>query len=190
VSPEPSFAPRVQGPHPHRLVTGHDGDAHAVVKTDHTVEADPRLPGYDAKVVWCTSQFPPSNDEETLDNAAPCQKGGRVLLRVAEFNPGEFNHPNMHRTETQDIAVVLSGELEMVLDGGEVVAQLKSGDVVVQRGTMHAWRARGDVPVRVLFVLMDAQPVRVGDTWLREDLSAFEGKLSPMPTTDGSGQRR
>jgi quercetin dioxygenase-like cupin family protein len=171
-----------------RVVTGHNDDGRAVVKMDDMVEADPRLPGYDAKVVWCTSQFPPSNDDATFDNGTPGPKGSRVLFRTAEFNPGEFSTPSMHRTETQDIAVVLSGELEMVLDSGEVVERLTAGDFVVQRGTMHAWAVRGDEPVRVLFVLMDALPVQVGDRQLSEDLSVFGGRLSPMPKSDGAAR--
>jgi mannose-6-phosphate isomerase-like protein (cupin superfamily) len=164
-----------------RVVTGHDDDGQAVVAMDDTVEADPRLPGYDAKVVWCTSRFPPSNDEDTFDDGRPGAKGTRVLFRTAEFQPGEFTIPSMHRTETQDIALILSGELDMVLDGGEVVERLSAGDFVVQRGTMHAWVPRGSEPVRVLFVLMDAEPVRVGERWLTEDLSIFGGRVSPMP---------
>lgn len=169
-----------------RVVTGHNDDGRAVVKMDDMVEADPRLPGYDAKVVWCTSQFPPSNDDAMFDNGTPGPKGARVLFRTAEFGPGDVHLPRMHRTETQDVAVVLSGELEMVLDSGEVVERLAAGDFVVQRGTMHAWVARGDEPVRVLFVLMDAYPVRVGDTQLHEDISVFGGQVSPMPGSAGA----
>lgn len=167
-----------------RVVTGHNAEGKAVVKLDDIVDSAPRLPGYEAEVVWCTSQFPPSNDEKTFDNGAPGPKGTRVLFRVAEFIPGEPAGPNMHRTETQDIAIVLSGELEMVLDSGDVVERLTAGDVVVQRGTMHSWIARGREPVRVLFVLMDADPVRSGEELLREDLSVFGGQLSPMPRSD------
>ena len=64
-------------------------------------------------------------------------------------------HPLMHRTETLDYAVVLDGELTMLLDDSEVT--LKSGDVVVQRGTNHAWVNRTDKVCRILFVLIDGQ---------------------------------
>jgi mannose-6-phosphate isomerase-like protein (cupin superfamily) len=164
-----------------RVVTGHDGDGKAIVRIDEQVPSDPRGPGYEAKVVWCTSQFPPTNDEDRFDDGAPGPKGERVLFRVGEFLPGESDVPSMHRTQTQDLAIVLSGELDMVLDSGEIVERLRSGDCVVQRGTMHSWVARGTEPVRVLFVLMDAEPVRVGGQLLEEDLSVFGGSLSPMP---------
>lgn len=163
-----------------RVVTGHD-DGKAVVRSDEVVGSEPRLPGYEARVAWCTGQFPADNDEEAFDDGVPGPPGSRVLFRVAEFDPAEPERLYMHRTETQDVAVVLSGRLDMVLDSGEVVEELRAGDVLVQRGTMHAWIPRGDEPVRILFVLIDALPVRSGGTVLREDLSVFGGLVSPMP---------
>ena len=62
-------------------------------------------------------------------------------------------HPFMHRTETVDYAVVLEGEIVMLLDDDEV--KLKAGDVVIQRGTNHAWSNRSDKPVKMLYVLVD-----------------------------------
>lgn len=168
-----------------RVVTGHSADGKAVVRSDEVVGSTPRLPGYEARVVWCTGRFPASNDEDRFDDGAPGPKGSRVLFRVAEFDPAEAEHANMHRTETQDVALVLSGRLDLVLDSGEVVEQLTAGDFLVQRGTMHSWIARGDEPVRVLFVLIDALPVRVGDVVLGEDLSALGGRVSPMPQGGG-----
>ena len=64
-------------------------------------------------------------------------------------------HPLMHRTETLDYAVVLEGEITMLLDDSEV--HLKAGDVVVQRGTNHAWSNRSGKPVRMLYVLIDGE---------------------------------
>ena len=63
--------------------------------------------------------------------------------------------PAMHRTRTIDYAVVLSGEIDMLLDDSEV--HLKAGDVLVQRGTNHAWVNRGDAPCQVAFILVDAK---------------------------------
>jgi quercetin dioxygenase-like cupin family protein len=64
-------------------------------------------------------------------------------------------HPFMHRTETLDYAVVLEGVITMLLDDCEV--QLKAGDVVIQRGTNHAWSNRSGKPVRMLYMLIDGQ---------------------------------
>ena len=64
-------------------------------------------------------------------------------------------HPLMHRTETVDYAVVLEGEIVLVLDDSEV--KLSAGDVVIQRGTNHAWSNRSGKPVRMLYVLIDGE---------------------------------
>jgi len=64
-------------------------------------------------------------------------------------------HPFMHRTETIDYAVVLSGEIVLLLDDEDV--HLKAGDVVIQRGTNHAWSNRSSEPCRMLYVLIDGR---------------------------------
>ncbi|MDT9664877.1 mannose-6-phosphate isomerase-like protein (cupin superfamily) [Rhodococcus sp. OAS809] len=171
-----------------RVVTGHDDRGNAVVKLDSLVDSEPRAPGYEARVVWCTSQFPPSNQEEDFDDGAPGPRGTRVLFRIGEFTPADFVGPSMHRTETLDVGLVLSGQLDMVLDGGEVIESLGPGDFVIQRGTMHSWVPRGAEPVRILFVLMDSEPVRVGERTLGNDLSVFGGRLSPMPSSSTSSK--
>jgi mannose-6-phosphate isomerase-like protein (cupin superfamily) len=78
-------------------------------------------------------------------------------LGLAPEGPGRERprDPGMHRTTTVDYAVVLSGEIEMLLDDSEV--HLKAGDTVVQRGTNHAWVNRGDQPCRIAFILVDAK---------------------------------
>jgi Cupin domain len=64
-------------------------------------------------------------------------------------------HPLMHRTQSIDYGVVLDGEIVLLLDDVEV--PLKTGDVVVQRGTIHAWANRSDHPTRILFMLTDGK---------------------------------
>ena len=64
-------------------------------------------------------------------------------------------HPFMHRTETIDYAVVLEGEITMLVDEEE--AHLKAGDVVIQRGTNHAWSNRSGKPTKMLYVLIDGE---------------------------------
>ena len=63
--------------------------------------------------------------------------------------------PGMHRTRTIDYGVVLSGEIDMLLDDSEI--HLKAGDVIVQRGTNHAWVNRGDAPCQIAVILVDAK---------------------------------
>ena len=64
-------------------------------------------------------------------------------------------HPLMHRTESVDYAIVLSGEIHLVLDDSETL--LHEGDVVIERGTNHAWANRSGQPCRMLFVLIDGK---------------------------------
>ena len=63
-------------------------------------------------------------------------------------------HPHMHATESVDYAIVLEGEIDMLLDDSEV--HLKAGDFLIQQGTNHAWVNRGDRPCKIAFVLIDA----------------------------------
>ncbi len=62
-------------------------------------------------------------------------------------------HPLMHRTQTIDYVVILSGEICCVLDDSEVL--LKAGDMLIQCGTNHAWSNRSNAPCDILFVLID-----------------------------------
>ncbi len=64
-------------------------------------------------------------------------------------------HPFMHRTQSVDYAIIISGEIDMLLDDSEV--HLKAGDVLVQQGTIHAWETRGKETCRIAFVLIDAK---------------------------------
>jgi quercetin dioxygenase-like cupin family protein len=66
----------------------------------------------------------------------------------------------MHRTETLDYALVLSGEVDMELD--DSTTSLKAGDVIIQRGTNHSWINRGTEVARIAFILVDAKPLGIG----------------------------
>lgn len=68
----------------------------------------------------------------------------------------------MHRTESLDYGICLEGEVDLELDGGDAVT-VRAGDVVVQRGTNHVWHNRSDAPCRVAWILLDAEPMTVGD---------------------------
>jgi quercetin dioxygenase-like cupin family protein len=80
------------------------------------------------------------------------------VVRVVEPNPKSPKF--MHRTETVDCAILLSGECDLELDDGATV-HMTAGDIVVQRGTMHAWVNNGPHPCVFAFVLIDAGPVQV-----------------------------
>ena len=82
----------------------------------------------------------------------------RDLSRFDTGDAIEEENPEMHTTRTIDYGIVLSGELDLELDEGEV--RLTAGDVVVQRGTRHAWHNRGTVPCKVAFVLISSPNYR------------------------------
>ena len=81
-----------------------------------------------------------------------------VVFRVIDYAPGVA--PRRHRTQSIDFAVVLSGTITMELDDG-VSVDLRGGDVLVQRGTIHNWVNRGPETCRIAFVLLGAQALRM-----------------------------
>jgi quercetin dioxygenase-like cupin family protein len=143
-----------------RVVTGHDGEGRAVVKIDELAQnVRSGRPNHEACVVWTTESFPVNNngDEDANETPGTTLANGTVF-RVIEYGPGVA--PRRHRTDSIDYAVVISGEIDMELDGAEVV-HLKAGDVLVQRGTVHNWVNNGSEPCVIAFVLIDAKPVSV-----------------------------
>src|SRR6185295_854656 len=115
-------------------------------------------------LIWSTDRTPAdiSIGEEVEDlgariiGTAPPANGTRFA--VIDFPPG--SKPHMHRTETIDYVIVIEGEIEMDMDASTV--KLKAGDIMVQRGTNHAWANRSDKRARVAFVLIDAEPLGIG----------------------------
>jgi quercetin dioxygenase-like cupin family protein len=148
-----------------RVVTGHDARAVAKVIIDGAAgNAKYPSPGTVSTMIWCTDGAPAdiAAGEGVEDmgarilGTAPPARGTRFA--VIDFPPG--NHPHMHRTETIDYVIVLEGRIDMDMDDSTV--SLKAGDVMVQRGTNHAWVNRGAERARVAFVLIDAEPLGIG----------------------------
>jgi quercetin dioxygenase-like cupin family protein len=152
-----------------RVITGHDASGRAVVKIDEVSKnVVANRPGASAAVIWTTDTIPADN---TGDADAALKKVGTTLpggtvFRVVEFSPGVA--PRVHRTDSIDYAVVVSGEIDMELEKGSEV-HLQAGDVLVQRGTVHNWINRGKVPCVIAFALIDAKPAAAGG----KVLSAF-----------------
>ena len=98
--------------------------------------------------------FPPE-DEAVLAQLTPeVVRAVFTSINAADSLPAEPGaHPLMHRTESVDYGIVLEGELTLVLDGGE--AMLAAGDIVIQRGTSHAWANRSGKMARMAFILVD-----------------------------------
>lgn len=151
--------------HIRRVVTGHDAQGRAVIETDQTLAGQVLGDAAEFAMVWSTDRFP-SDNLDPFDGAQRAVRrvspGGSVLQFV-NMNPGKGSA--MHRTRSLDYGIVLEGEIELVLDDG-VTTRLKTGDVIVQRGTIHAWRNPTDRVTRLLFVLLDAQPLQIGDQTL------------------------
>lgn len=143
-----------------RVVTGHDANGKAIATIDEMAKTGSARPGVTTSVVWTSEGFPIGNDGNVDEATRPVgtwHPNGTVF-RVIEFAPG--NGGRNHRTDSLDYAVVLSGEIDMDLDGSEV--HLRAGDVLVQRGTIHNWINRGSEPCVIAFVLIDARPVTAG----------------------------
>lgn len=143
-----------------RVVTGHDSNGRAIVKIDdtkslgHTTVA---RPGASSCVIWTTDVSPADNtaDFDGAERKVGTTCPGGTVFRVVEYQPGVA--PRVHRTNSIDYIVVVSGEIYMQLDDSEV--HLKAGDVLVQRGTVHNWVNRGPGPCVLAGVLIDAKPV-------------------------------
>jgi quercetin dioxygenase-like cupin family protein len=144
-----------------RVITGHDASGRAIVKIDEVSKnVFSGRPGATACNVWTTEGFPARNDgdaDEGLRKVGTTLKNG-TIFRVIEFAPGLA--ARNHRTDSIDYIVVMSGEIDMELDGS--VVHLKAGDVMVQRGTLHNWVNRGTAPCVLAVVLVDASSVEVG----------------------------
>ena len=145
-----------------RVVTGHDSDGRAVVLIDEACALeDGGRAGVSRRVAWTTEGFPVDNSsgEDTSGREIGTTLVNGTVFRILEIEPG--NAPRIHRTDSIDYAIVISGEIDMELEEGNFV-HLNAGDVVVQRGTIHNWLNRGSEPCRIAFILIDAAPATVG----------------------------
>lgn len=123
---------------------------------------------YDGPVETCTGDFvlhPPAQGTvfrcvEFLpeDPEVIARLDGRTAfaeMGAAANIVEDARHPFMHRTDSLDYAMVLSGEIWMLMDDPADDVLVRAGDVVIQRGTNHAWSNRGTEPCVIMFVLCD-----------------------------------
>jgi mannose-6-phosphate isomerase-like protein (cupin superfamily) len=96
---------------------------------------------------------------DSIQNKVSDENAASVFAEIGQAHAGtgqgSTRHKLMHRTETLDYGIVTEGEVWLVLDEEEV--HLKRGDVVVQRGTNHAWSNRTDAMARMVFILLDGR---------------------------------
>ena len=151
-----------------RVVTGHDANGVAKVLWDDAITEVKRGKSGLLTHLWNTKATPADIGENIDDPGkephitAPPPGGSRLV--VIDYPPG--NSGTMHRTETIDYVIVLAGEIDMEMDDSTV--HLGTGDVMVQRGTNHAWFNRGTENARVAFVLIDADPLGIGHPRLHD----------------------
>lgn len=104
--------------------------------------------------------YPPEPEDPAERERVLADMRDRIRKAVVAPEPGvrrypDGPHPGMHETDTIDYAIVLSGEIYAVMDKGETL--LKAGDVLIQRGTNHAWSNRSGSYCRMVFVLVEAK---------------------------------
>jgi hypothetical protein len=167
-----------------RVVTGLDANNRSVVMFDSQMPLKTGPYGLNSTNLWVTNTYPLGfsfkDDTSAIPvGVSPLDNGTK--FRVVEFPPLDaateakmepnylmkavgavapargvaVTHPLMHRTRSVDYAVVMSGEIDMMLD--DTVVHLKPGDTIVQQATNHAWINRGKETCRILFVLMDSK---------------------------------
>lgn len=148
-----------------RVVTGHDEKGKSIVLSDgpppqHHEMKGPAI-GAEFIEIWSEPNRVPQLTSEPANE--PNQREFTImparghLLRIIDVYPPKDGGKRtiMHRTRTLDYAVVIEGEIVLILEDSEVV--LKKNDVVVQRGTNHAWENRSDMPARLAFFHIDAE---------------------------------
>lgn len=169
-----------------RIVTGHNEQGESVILFDDHAQNVTHIPSWEGLYVtelWVTSESPIDNSGVSDRSLRPMKHdpdANGTIFRLVEVPPesktsfraegifqelGSQNkpseadrnrHPTMHKTNSVDYLVVLSGEMIMEMEQGSTL--LKQGDCIVQRGTNHAWVNRSDKPCLLAAVLVDAVP--------------------------------
>lgn len=119
--------------------------------TRKPLQLSPDVQGSVIRVV----DIPPDSVQNQVSDADAAAVFAEIGQSHAGTGSGNARHKLMHRTETLDYGIVTEGEVWLVLDDQEV--QLKRGDVVVQRGTNHAWSNRTEAMARMVFILLDGR---------------------------------
>jgi hypothetical protein len=116
-----------------------------------------RLPPPKQGSVFRIIEYPPDKERVAALNRERASSDDGGSGHDAAFDRASPRHPGFHKTDSIDYAIVLAGEIWALMDEGEVL--LKAGDVLIQRGTNHAWSNRTDEPAYLAFVLIDAEIV-------------------------------
>ncbi|MES2186053.1 MAG: cupin domain-containing protein [Pseudomonadota bacterium] len=167
-----------------RIVAGHDSQGRSYIEEDGPSPVEITTPGRDGYRVtnlWRTApgEAVTAPDVITAHRGIHPPHGGTVVRIIdwpaepedpeklrgqmentfaqmypdahRDLKPGE--HPGMHKTDTVDYAIILEGEAVAIMEEGETT--MRQGDILIQRGTKHAWANRSGKPLRIAFVLID-----------------------------------
>lgn len=149
---------------PRRIVTGLRNGKSIIEKDEVVTNVSEHFPGLIISDIWSTHSTPAKFEEKVIENTAfPNTPKNGSYFRYVQIPPdkdlgvivteGE-PHPLMHQTDTLDYIIIILGEIYLIVDEEETL--LKAGDIVIQRGTNHAWSNRSDSPCIQLAVLLDA----------------------------------
>ncbi|KZT72846.1 cupin domain protein [Daedalea quercina L-15889] len=153
-----------------RVVTGHNDAGIAVVRIQDTVapKESPAFPGISGHQLWLTDDVPTDDNNSEVDGITRTADrdlglviNGGSNLRYTDLAPGA--RAPMHRTSSLDYNVLVQGKIILEMEDGSETLVENPGDVVIQRGTIHAWRNAGPGWTRFVTVIIDAKPAVVGD---------------------------
>ncbi|KAF8641231.1 hypothetical protein AX17_000865 [Amanita inopinata Kibby_2008] len=181
-------------PNLRRIVTTHNDRGLATVASDTRLQAEdmPGVEGARGTAIWTTTDSLPTGDNNNSDDGAT-----RIIdepsnmnivhphgthLRYTDFAPGSISP--MHRTSSVDYNILAFGELVLVMEDGTEKHLNTAGDVVIQKGTMHAWRNRSSSWARLVSVLIAAEPAVVNGEPLSPGLFSTES-TSDVQGSDG-----
>lgn len=171
-------------PRARRIVTAIDEQGRSFIVEDGHGPGEKAFPGtpFRSENIWRTTATPApvAAPDSIADQNALLPPASGTLLRVIDFPPvapdaatrhaiaaavfaaiypdvahdaGSTRAAGVHTTNTVDYAIVLAGEIVAVMDKGETL--MKTGDILIQRGTAHAWENRSDQMARIAFILID-----------------------------------
>jgi quercetin dioxygenase-like cupin family protein len=153
---------------PRRVVTGHKNGVATIIDDGLVKEVMKNDAGFVVSDVWATDSMPVNSFQSAKieDSFFPKLQHNGTLFRYVhippdtatkmhfEAKPGE-PHPLMHKTETLDYIIIISGEVYLMMEDCETL--LKPGDIVIQCATNHAWSNRLDIPRIQLAILLEAK---------------------------------
>ncbi|KAH9936990.1 uncharacterized protein B0H18DRAFT_183408 [Fomitopsis serialis] len=161
-----------------RVVTGHNDAGIAIVRSEDTVSRkESSFPGVSGNQLWLTDKVPTGDNNGDVDGITRtadgdlglCVRNG-IMLRYTDLAPGA--RAPMHRTSSLDYNILVQGKIILEMEDGSETLFETPGDIVIQRGTIHAWKNPGPGWTRWVTVLVDAKPAVVGDKALGAEVRA------------------